>query len=351
MIEIRSRGLASLTSADDSRQMPSPADHNLKAGETQQSSDAFPAPVSAASHALTARQSRLTTLTRVTCIGILVRTCIIIAELIGVWMSASASLFVDAIATLFDVLSSLILLAAIRFAARPPDRQHPFGHGRAELLAGFQLGIFLAITGGWMLVHNSMNLSRPSPQQSIGNWLWLISACATVVLGIVTWRIRQAGIASRSTALRAEASHFQVDMATSLITTLTLLAAAFWHDQSSVIDSLGAILLALLMIGLGIQAARENLNQLLDHVPEDEDFERVRMSALKVPGVKEIEKLLIQHAGPDAHVNIDVEVDPEISVAESHRISQKVWARIQSDWPFVRDVIVHVEPYYPGDHQ
>jgi len=315
------------------------------------SMESFPAAVKPDVSISQARMTRLEELTWVTLIGILVRTLIIGGEFFGVWLSGSAALFVDAVASLFDVLSSLILLAAIRFAARPPDAEHPFGHGRAEPLAGFQLGLFLCLAGGWMTIQNlKAALSGEEGAEFISGWLWTIPGCGTILLAGVTYHILRVSRDARSTALHAEAIHFQLDMLTSLITTLTLASAAFWSTQSWLVDHLGAGILAALMVILGIQATWENLNQLLDHVPQDEDFARVRASALQVPGVIDVEKLRIQHAGPDAHVNIDIEVQPEISVAESHRIAQLVRARIQTDWPFVRDVVVHVEPFYEGDH-
>ncbi|MFG0294568.1 MAG: cation diffusion facilitator family transporter, partial [Maioricimonas sp. JB045] len=83
---------------------------------------------------------------------------------------------------------------------------------------------------------------------------------------------------------------------------------------------------------------------------DDVHFDRVRTSAMRVEGVQDVEKLRIQQAGPDAHVDIDIEVDPEMSVADAHVITQHVRAQIQADWPFVRDVVVHVEPFYRDDH-
>jgi len=313
--------------------------------------DAFPDAVTPDVSVTAVRQARLADMIRVTTIGILVRSIIILAELAGVWLSGSAALFVDAIASLFDVLSSLILLAAIRYAAHPPNVEHPFGHGRAEPLAGFQLGLFLIIAGCWMAVQNLLATTQANPHPGLENrWMWLIPACGTVMLAYVTDRIRKASLESRSTALKAEAIHFQVDMLTSLITTMTLATVALWQSQAWLVDHLGAGILAVLMVVLGVQATWENLHQLLDHIPRDEDFARVRSSALQVEGVIDVEKLRIQHAGPDVHVNIDIEVQPDITVAASHLIAQQVRAKIQTDWPFVRDVIVHVEPYYAGDH-
>lgn len=314
------------------------------------SSDSFPEAVTPGRNVEEARRRRLADLTRVTAIGIGVRILIIAAELFGVWWSGSSALFVDAISSLFDVISSLVLLAAIRFAARPPDEEHPFGYGRAEPLAGFQLGLLLCGTGIWMAIQNFIYVNQHPSEHHLPGWLWLIPAFATLLLAQVTFWVRRAGDKSRSSALRAESMHFQVDTITSLITMLTLIAVALWPRRADLLDHLGAGVLAVLMVFLGAQATWENLHQLMDRAPQDEDFARVRASALKVEGVIDVEKLRIQHAGPDAHVNIDIEVRPEISVADSHLIAQHVRSRIQTDWPIVRDVIVHVEPYYAGDH-
>jgi divalent metal cation (Fe/Co/Zn/Cd) transporter len=116
------------------------------------------------------------------------------------------------------------------------------------------------------------------------------------------------------------------------------------------IDHGGAKLLAAIVVWRGLRSAFENLHQLMDRVPESASFERVRAAAAAVEGVQEVEKIRIQHAGPDAHVDIDIEVDPAIRVDEAHRIAQHVRATIQSSWPSVREVVVHVEPFYPGDH-
>lgn len=318
--------------------------------KTPSPEESFPAPVVPDEGTEAARLVRQKELTFVTTAGISVRLLIIAAELTGVWLSRSSVLFADAVSSLFDVLSSIVLLLAIRFAARPPDQKHPFGYGRVEPLVGFQLGIILCVTGGWLTAQNFMTLGDRTPIASERGWIWTIPLTAMVLLWLTRNRILRVGNESRSTALRAEANHFQVDALTSLLTTVTLIVAALNPQQGMLVDHIGAILLGLIMVLLGVSAAWENVHQLLDRIPSQEDFERVRASALSVEGVLDVEKLQIQHAGPDAHVNVDIEVDPEISVAASHLIAQHVRARIQSDWPFVRDVIVHVEPWYEGDH-
>lgn len=95
---------------------------------------------------------------------------------------------------------------------------------------------------------------------------------------------------------------------------------------------------------------RDNLHQLLDRIPATHYFDTVKQAARRVKGVFGTEKIRIQLYGPDSHVDIDIEVEPEMSVLAAHEISQQVRVEIQKDWPAVRDVTVHIEPFYPNDH-
>lgn len=281
--------------------------------------------------------------------GISIRSLIIIGEFVGVAFFGSYALFMDALASLMDVACSLCLLIFIKLAERPPDTNHPFGHGRFEPLAGLQLGLLLVVTGIGMLVQQSFELTTPHIGE-LDRRTWIIPLCAVVALEVCYAISMRAAKKHDSTALAAEASHYRVDSLTSLFATIALLFAAYFPHYSLVIDHLGAMAIAILMIGLGAFAVRNNVNQLLDRKPAKHYFESVERASKNIPGVLETEKIRIQLYGPDAHVDIDVEVDPELTVAKAHEISQKVRAEIQKEWPSVRDVTVHIEPYYPGDH-
>jgi divalent metal cation (Fe/Co/Zn/Cd) transporter len=122
-------------------------------------------------------------------------------------------------------------------------------------------------------------------------------------------------------------------------------------EWSPSFDKIGALLLAIVMILLGIRSIRENGAQLMDRIPEPHYFDKVKRAAMGVSGVRDTEKTKIQLYGPDAHVAIDIEVDPRLQVDQAHLISQKVRDAIFRELPEVKDVIVHIEPYYPGDHR
>jgi cation diffusion facilitator family transporter len=281
--------------------------------------------------------------------GVLFRSLIIAAELVGYAYFQSSSLLLDALSSIIDIGASLFLMLCIKLADKPPDRHHPFGHGRFEPVAGLQLGIFLAVIGGWMFVQQ-LTATFSESNRIMNAYTWLIPLGAVVLLEIGYRRLRYAAKKQNSPALLADAVHYRIDSINSLFATVALLLASYFPLHSLLFDHIGALLIACLMIIIGAVAARGNLDQILDRAPEPVYFQRVHEAALKVHGVLATEKLRIQSYGPDAHVSIDIEVEPGLSVEEAHKITQRVRAEIQTAWPAVRDVIVHVEPYYAGDH-
>ncbi|MBA3958694.1 MAG: cation transporter [Parachlamydiaceae bacterium] len=296
-----------------------------------------------------ARAERRRQMIRVVAIGIGIRTLIVGGELVGATLFNSSALYMDALSSFLDVACSLLLILFIKLAERPPDTNHPFGHGRYEPLAGLQMGILLMVVGAWMLVHQVLQIPE-AHAEALDKRAWLISLGALILLEVCYMISMRVAKRYESPALAADAAHYRVDSLTSLFATVALLVAAYVPEWSQVMDHIGASAIAVFMLVMGAFTAKGNVNQLLDRIPEKHYFDLVRRAAKNVAGVFETEKIRIQMFGPDAHVDIDVEVDPLLSVDKAHRISQEVRVAIQKEWPAVRDVSVHIEPYYPGDH-
>lgn len=311
----------------------------------------FPKRIQLSEEILHARKLRTSSMVRIAAIGILVRFIIAAVELAGSVVFESSALLLDALATFADVGSSLLLIISIKLAERPPDREHPFGHGRYEPLVGLQLGIFIIIAGVGMFVHEVVQFSQIEIQAPIDARAWFLPLCACILLEFSFKKMCRVAAKENSSALKSEAFHFRIDSLNSLLALVALLLAALIPEWSVFCDRLGAIGIALFMLGVGLYSAKINLDQVLDRIPPPEYFQKVKMAALSVEGILETEKILIQVYGPDAHVAIDVEVDPKLSVDKAHTLSQYVRTSIQKAWPQVRDVVVHVEPYYPDDHK
>ena len=313
---------------------------------------AFPDPVRPEDPAAVraARRLRTRRLIFAGAVGVGVRLVVIAAEFAAYGLCGADVLLVDAVASLADVAASLALLAAVKYAERPPDEDHPFGHGRFEPLAGLQLGVLIVLLGAALGGRAAWDAVRREAALNLPLWAAAIPLAAAALLELTGRTVKGVGRREHSSALVAEAYHYRIDAGTSLVAALGLAAASAAPAWGGLIDRGGAAALASLMIALGLAAVWENLHQLVDRVPDDGRFELVRAAAAAVPGVLEVEKVRIQHAGPDAHVDIDVEVNPEETVCEAHRTAQHVRAAVQTAWPSVREVVVHIEPYYEGDH-
>ncbi len=312
--------------------------------------DTFPKPLVLSEDVSRVRHRRTTRLIRVSTLGISVRCFVIIMELTGLWFLGHSVLLVDALASSADVLTSLAILFAIRLAERPPDEDHPFGHGRYEPLAGFQLGLLILVVGSGTFAYQLFAAISHTQFEVIGWVSWMIPLAAALFLELTCRIVLKMARQEKSSAMIAEAYHYRVDAITSLVAALGLVLASQIPGYGHLIDHLTAMILAVIMVYLGWIAARENLHELTDKIPNQNYFDQVKSSALKVEGVLDVEKVRIQTAGPDAHVNIDIEVNPEETVDHAHLIAQRVRHQIQLDWPTVREVVVHVEPYYEADH-
>ena len=284
--------------------------------------------------------------------GVILRGILIVLEAFGFFLGGSTALLLDAISSSVDILASLVLIWCVHAADLPPDDDHPYGHGRFEPIAGLLIGcllIFLGVIMGYEQIKNTITgeiLTYP-----VEPYVWTIPLIGVILLESSYQILKRTAKKRHSPALMADSVHYRIDALTTFFALFSLVLAAFFPAKAHFFDRLGAILISLFMILIGFLAARKNIHQLLDRRPPKEYFEKVRQAAMSVKGIEGTEKLRIQVYGPDAQVAIDVEVDPELSVASAHRLSQKVRRAIQLNWPAVRDVIVHIEPFYPGDHE
>jgi len=310
----------------------------------------FPIPLTPPQDVSASRIERNKEVIQAVQIGIGFRIFVILFELTGVALMNSSSLFLDAISGMTDVISSIFLIICIKLAQRPPDYDHPFGHGRYEPMGGLLLAILLIMLGGVMFFQQVLGFAYQEGHHHIHPWAWIFSALAVILLEIAYRILIFSAKKTNSPALAADAYHYRVDSLTSLTATIALIIAAIWPESSVLVDHFGAIIIALFMIALGFMAARLNFHQLMDKIPDSQFFDLVRQAALKTSGVEDTEKIRIQNYGPDAHVDIDIEVNPTMTVEKAHHISQQVRLEIQKAWPAVRDVTVHVEPYYANDH-
>jgi cation diffusion facilitator family transporter len=266
---------------------------------------------------------------------------------IGVGLAAhSAAVTADGFESASDVFTSGLVLAGMTIAARPADENHPYGHGRVEILTGLLLGFLLFGAGTLIAVHAWTGAGEiPMPPAAYAVWPLLISIAAK--LGLVTAKYRH-GKRLNSSSLKADAAHDAVDILSGLVALSALLLTLKLPDRFPRADHYGAFVVGLIVIATAIRVAYEAAMHLMDTMPDDDAMEDIRRAAASVPDVAGVEKCFARKTGLKYHVDLHLEVDPEITVRQSHDIAQRVRERVCAQLPWVADVLVHVEPAPDG---
>jgi cation diffusion facilitator family transporter len=257
----------------------------------------------------------------------------------------SYALLADAAESFTDVFSSSISLFGLTVAATPADRTHPFGHSRAETLASAAVSLALAAIGGLIFWHAALSLSEPRLAPDPRTLLVLVP-----VILAKEWmfhRLRARGKATGSVAIVTEAWHQRSDVVTSIAALAGILIAWIGGPRWSHADSWAAMVASVWLVGVGLWLLNPTLHELMEGSVDPSLTAFVRQTGLDCPGIRGIDKVWVRKLGMRLIVDLHIEVDPDISVQEGHRLAHDVKSKIQAELPQVLDVMVHVEPYDP----
>lgn len=259
----------------------------------------------------------------------------------GVW-GHSYALIADAAESLLDTLSSLLVWAGFRVAAKPPDADHPYGHGKASALSGLFVAaaVFLAAAGiAWESVQKILT-PHPGP-----HWLTLpLLAIGVALKECFSRRLLRLDAQYGATALKAEAWHHRSDALTSAVAFIGIAIGVIGGRGYEAADDWAALAACGLIAFTGAGIARGALGEIMDTaVPEALEAE-IRRLAAAVPGVRYVEKCRVLRSGLSLLVDIHVHVDGALSVREGHGIAHAVKDALGSAPLAIGDVAVHIEP-------
>ncbi len=253
----------------------------------------------------------------------------------------SVALVSDGFESAADILMSGLVLFGLWVAAKPADDDHPYGHGRFEILTGLAIGAVLAVAGtgiSWRALYERDDQHTPAAYA-----IWPLLGAA-ILKGILWTAKMRIGKKSGSVALSADALNDAVDMCSGLIA-LIAVALAIRFPGMHAADHWGGFAVGLFVIFFGLRVVRETALQLMDTMPEGEKLDEIRAVAMRVPGTLGIEKCFARKTGLRYHVDLHLEVDPELTVRASHDIATAVRIAVKNDLDWVEDVLVHVEPH------
>ncbi len=299
-------------------------------------------PVPLATDHHTTVTQRAETSARFVAVGILLNLVLGVVKLAGGILGHSYALVADAAESLLDTLSSLLVWAGFRVAAKPPDADHPYGHGKASALAGlFVAGtVFVAAAGiAWESVHEIV-----TPHQG-PHWLTLpLLAVVVAVKEIFSRRMLRLDAQFGATALKAEAWHHRGDAITSAAAFVGIAIGVIGGKGYEAADDWAALAACALIAYNGVGIARAALGEIMDTAVPLETETEIRRLAGVVPGVRYVEKCRVLRSGLSLLVDIHVHVDGAQSVREGHAIAHAVKDALMAAPLAITDVAVHIEP-------
>jgi ferrous-iron efflux pump FieF len=256
------------------------------------------------------------------------------------WATGSVAMLGSLADTALDLVTSLITLYGVRLAAMPPDREHRFGHGKAEALAAlFQVGVitFSALGIGWRAVDRLM-AGATTAHAEYGIAASLVAIAATVVLVLYQRRvIAETG----SVAIRTDYIHYSSDLALNVSVIVALFLDQYLHVHAA--DPVLGLGIALWLIWSAWQASAHAIDQLMDKEWPEEKRRRFIEVAARQPELKGIHDLRTRSSGMHDFVQFHVWVDPAMTVAEVHKVMDEVEHKLEAEFPGC-EVLIHPDP-------
>ena len=287
-------------------------------------------------------QNRLQRSLRATFLGLLANTLLAGGKLAAGILGHSHALIADAVESLADIFSSIIVWRGMVVAAAPADDDHPYGHGKAEPIAAAIVATMLLLAAGWIAVQSIHEIILPHRGPAPFTLIVLLVVVAIKEL-LFRFALHVAETVD-SIAVRSDAWHHRSDAITSFAAGIGIAVALIGGHGFEAADDVAALLAALIIAWNGWRLLRPALDELMDAAPNGEVRTKIRELAGRVPGVRQVEKCLVRKMGYHLFVDMHVEVDPQMTVQAAHAIAHRVKAEVRRELPAVYDVLVHIEP-------
>lgn len=267
-------------------------------------------------------------------------TVLVVAKTAAWLITDSVSVLASLLDSLLDAAASLVTLVAVRQALTPADREHRFGHGKAESLAGMAQAAFIAGSSILLVLEALNRLTAPSRlvHAEIGIAVTVLSIVLTVLLVVYQRRIIRA---TGSVAIDADSLHYQGDLLLNGSVILSLLLSA-WFGWSF-LDPAFAVAIAGFLLHSAWTISRKSLDRLMDRELPDADRARLRAIALAHPEVRAVHDLRTRSSGPDLFIQFHLEMDGAMTLQRSHEVSDAVEQDILNAYPNA-EVIIHQDP-------
>ncbi|HXR47800.1 MAG TPA: cation diffusion facilitator family transporter [Candidatus Limnocylindrales bacterium] len=286
--------------------------------------------------------NRLQRSLRATFLGLATNATLMVVKFLAGFFGHSQALIADAVESLADIFSSIIVWRGLVVAATPPDEDHPYGHGKAEPLAAAIVSAMLLLAAGLIAYHSLQGIIKPRVAPS--PWTLIILAVVIAIKETLFRFVLRESATVSSSAMETDAWHHRSDAITSAAAFIGITISLVGGPEYRHADNWAALLAACVIGFNGWRLLRPAFNELMDRAPDRKLIEQVRAVATTIPGVAGVEKTHVRKMGYQFFVDMHVEVDPQMTVETSHRIGHEVKDKVRAEIPSIRDVLIHIEP-------
>ena len=286
--------------------------------------------------------NNLQTGARIALFGLAVNIMLASVKILAGFFGNAYVLIADGIESAMDVGGSIVIWGGLKVAARPPDRTHPYGHGKAEPIAAVIVAIGVVAAALGLAIQSVREIFLP--HHGPAPYTLVVLVVAVIVKEILYRYVIRFGRSVESTAVQTDAWHHRTDAVTSIAAFIGISVALLGGEAWQSADDWAALFACALIGTNGYRLLRPALFEIMDTAPRGPIVDSVRNAAAAVPGVIDVEKCLIRKMGLDFYVDLHVGVNGSISVHEGHEIAHQVKTAIRQRDPRIADVLVHIEP-------
>lgn len=277
-------------------------------------------------------------------VGLLTNIALTIFKLFAGISGGSYAMIADGFHSLSDVLATGIVYIGIHIGARPPDEEHPYGHGNAETIAAGLVALIILIAGAFVGISAGMAIVHR--QFRVPLTIALLAAVVSIVLkeGLFRYSIK-VGKRSNNPAIISNAWEHRSDAYSSVAALIGIIGARI---SFLYLDPIAGLIVSGFIIKIAFSLIRSNIGIMMDEKPSSLFINNIKAIVRETEGVKNIDNINVHRRGSTFTIDMEIAVDGSLTVDEGHKIAFDVKAKLLKRVRYVRDVMVHVNPHQPG---
>ncbi len=287
------------------------------------------------------RESIFNKLKFVSYVGIFANIILTLAKFYFGIVGHSEALVADGFNSLSDIFAGLVVYISFKISNKPQDKEHPYGHAKAEMIATFLVALILILFGLFIIAVSSFKLyfryyERPALDT-------LIVASATIIIKeiLYRWTLRW-GRLLKSTGLIATAYDHRSDV---VVSTAVVIGIIFAIKGYYYMDPIAGIVVSFFIFRLAVKLIKESISNLMDESPPASVVDKIKNLIASVKGVEHITNIKVRKSGPYFYIDVEIEINQNMTVKMSHDIAESVKSRLMSSNIYINDVMVHINPF------